>query len=62
MNINPVKAFGLFYDSQTSADLHDKNTGHGNMYVADGFIMELKNSMNKNKIMRKTTGGANDAR
>ena len=43
MNINPAKALELFYESQTCADLHNKDTGlylYGNLYIADEFIME----------------------
>ena len=38
LNIEPVKALQLFYESQTSADLHDKSTGlylYGDLYVAE---------------------------
>ena len=37
LNIEPVKALQLFYESQTCADLHDKSTGlylYGDLYVA----------------------------
>ena len=43
LNIEPVKALQLFYESQTCADLHDKSTGlylYGDLYVADEFMME----------------------
>ena len=41
LNIEPVKALQLFYESQTCADLHDKSTGlylYGDLYVADEFM------------------------
>jgi len=43
MNIEPVQALQLFYESQTCADLHDKSTGmylYGDLYVADEFMRE----------------------
>ena len=43
LNIEPVKALQLFYESQTCADLHDKSAGlylYGDLYVADEFMME----------------------
>ena len=43
LNIAPVKALQLFYESKTCADLHDKSTGlylFGDLYVADEFIRE----------------------
>ena len=43
LNIDPVKALQLFYESQTCADLHDKSTGlylYGDLYVADEFMRE----------------------
>lgn len=38
LNIEPVKALQLFYESQTCADLHDKSTGlylFGDLYVVE---------------------------
>ena len=46
LNIEPVKALQLFYESQTCADLHDKSTGlylYGDLYVADEFMREIGN-------------------
>ena len=43
LNIDPVRALQLFYESQTCADLHDKSTGlylYGDLYVADEFMRE----------------------
>ena len=43
LNIEPVKALQLFYESQTCADLHDKSTGlylYGDLYVADELMRE----------------------
>ena len=43
LNIEPVKALQLFYESQTCADLHDKSAGlylYGDLYVADEFMRE----------------------
>jgi len=44
LDIEPVKALELFYDSQTCADLHDKSTGlylYSDLYVADEFMREM---------------------
>ena len=44
LNIEPVKALQLFYESQTCADLHDKSTGlylYGDLYVVDEFMREI---------------------
>ncbi len=46
LNIEPVKALELFYESQTCADLHDKSTGlylYSDLYIADEFIQESQN-------------------
>lgn len=46
LDIEPVKALELFYDSQTCADLHDKSTGlylYSDLYVADEFMREMQN-------------------
>ncbi len=43
LNIEPVRALKLFYESQTCAYLHDKSTGlylYGDLYVADEFMRE----------------------
>lgn len=43
LDIEPVKALELFYESQTCADLHDKSTGlylYSDLYIADEFIQE----------------------
>ena len=43
LNIEPVKALQLFYESQTCTDLHDKSTGlylYGDLYVCDEFMRE----------------------
>ena len=43
LDIEPLKAFMLFYESKTCADLHNKATGlylYGNLYIADEFIRE----------------------
>ena len=43
LDIEPVKALELFYESQTCADLHDKITGlylYSDLYIADEFIRE----------------------
>ena len=48
LNIEPVKALQLFYESQTCADLHDKSTGlylYGDLYVADEFMREMEYGM-----------------
>lgn len=46
LNIAPVRALQLFYESKTCADLHDKDTGlylYGNLYIADEFMIEYQN-------------------
>jgi hypothetical protein len=46
LDIDPVKALELFYESQTCADLHDKSTGlylYSDLYIADEFIREREN-------------------
>ncbi len=46
LDIEPVKALELFYESQTCADLHDKSTGlylYSDLYIADEFIQERQN-------------------
>ena len=43
LDIEPLRALKLFYESQTCADLHDKSTGlylYGDPYVADEFMRE----------------------
>ena len=43
LDIEPVKALELFYESQTCADMHDKSTGlyiYSDLYIADEFIRE----------------------
>ena len=46
LDITPVRALQLFYESQTCADLHNKETGlylYGDLYVADEFMREMEN-------------------
>ena len=48
LNIEPVRALQLFYESNTCADLHDKSTGlylYGDLYVADEFMREMEYGM-----------------
>ena len=43
LNIEPVKALQLFYESQTCADLHNKETGlylFGDLCIVDEFLQE----------------------
>lgn len=43
LDIDPLKALKLFYESKTCADLHDKATGlylYGDPYIADEFMRE----------------------
>ncbi len=45
LNIEPVRALQLFYESNTCADLHDKSTGlylYGDLYVVDEFMREMQ--------------------
>lgn len=47
LDIEPVKALELFYESKTCADLHDKSTGlylYSDLYIADEFIQEKQNN------------------
>lgn len=47
LDIKPIKALELFYESQTCADLHDKSTGlylYSDLYIADEFIQERQNN------------------
>ena len=46
LDIEPVQALELFYESQTCADLHDKSTGlylYSDLYIANEFIQESQN-------------------
>ena len=46
LDIEPVQALELFYESQTCADLHDKSTGlylYSDLYIADELIQESQN-------------------
>lgn len=46
LDIEPVKALEMFYESQTCADLHDKSTGlylYSDLYIVDEFIQEKQN-------------------
>ena len=43
LNIEPVKALQMFYESKTCEDLHERSTGlylYGDLYVADEFMRE----------------------
>ena len=43
LNIEPVKALQLFYESKTCADLHNKETGlylFGDLCIVDEYIQE----------------------
>ncbi len=43
LNVEPLQALELFYESKTCSDLHDKSTGlylYGDLYVADEFMRE----------------------
>lgn len=47
LDISPVRALQLFYESRTCADLHDKRTGlylYGNLYTADEFMRECESA------------------
>ena len=44
LDIEPLRALKLFYESTTCAQLHDKSTGlylYGDPYVADEFMLEM---------------------
>lgn len=48
LEIAPIRALQLFYESKTCADLHDKETGlylYGNLYIADEFMREYQNKL-----------------
>ena len=43
LDIEPIKALELFYESKTCANLHNKATGlylFSDLYIADDFIVE----------------------
>lgn len=43
LNIEPIKALQLFYESKTCADLHDKSKGlylYSDLYIADEYMLE----------------------
>lgn len=43
LDIEPVKALQLFYESKTCEDLHDKSTGlylYSDLYIADEYMRE----------------------
>ena len=43
LDIEPIKAFELFYESKSCENLHNKATGlylYSDLYVADDFIVE----------------------
>ena len=43
LNVEPVKALEMFYESKTCADLHNKATGlylYSDLYIADEFMRE----------------------
>lgn len=43
LDIEPIKALELFYESKTCANLHNKATGlylYSDLYIADDFIAE----------------------
>ena len=45
LDIEPIRALKMFYESQTCANLHDKSTGlylYGDPYVADEFMQEIQ--------------------
>ena len=48
LNVTPIQALSLFYESNTCAQLHDKSTGlylYGDLYIADEYMLEVqKNS------------------
>lgn len=46
LDITPTEALKRFYDSQTCANLHNRNTGlnlYGDPYVADEYMREISN-------------------
>ncbi len=45
LDIEPLRALHLFYESETCMQLHDKNTGlylYGDGYIADEFLLEMQ--------------------
>ncbi len=45
LDITPIRALQLFYESETCAHLHNKSTGlylYGDLYVVDEFIREMQ--------------------
>lgn len=46
LDIEPLRALKLFYESKTCEALHDRNTGlylYSDLYVADEFMLENQN-------------------
>lgn len=51
LNIEPIKALQLFFESETCAALHDKSTQlylYGDLYVADEFMLERERKRGEN--------------
>lgn len=43
LDLSPLRALDIFYQSKTCADLHDRSSGlylYGNEYIADEFMRE----------------------
>ena len=45
LDITPLRALKLFYESKACADLHDKRTGlylYSDRYIADEYMLEMQ--------------------
>ena len=45
LDVTPIRALQLFYESATCAHLHNKSTGlylYGDLYIAEEFLREMQ--------------------
>ena len=45
LDVTPIRALQLFYESDTCAHLHNKSTGlylYGDLYIAEEFLREMQ--------------------
>ena len=45
LDVTPIRALQLFYESETCAHLHNKSTGlylYGDLYIAEEFLREMQ--------------------
>ncbi len=54
MNIDPVTALELFYESETCRQLHNPDTGlylFSDQYIADEFLIECQNKKHEEALV-----------